>query len=148
MVGPYHILYQPPPKGKNVGGHASVSFGAAKGTVNYFFSESTFYIETGDASEGGPSVSDGALAFATTPGATWTASDEHLRGGFRYLRVVVEGGDASDVVEITNVSLAFSPAPHVAADALRAYKSHFLSSDVLLNKIWYGTASCFITVTF
>ena len=88
--------------GKEVGGYTTVNFGTVSGTdaeVQFFWSESTFYIETGDHSNGGGG-DDGPLTSGTLlTGSTWTASNEHLRGGFRYLRVVLVK-DAT--VEITN----------------------------------------------
>ena len=125
--------------GKEVGGYTTVNFGTVSGTdaeVQFFWSESTFYIETGDHSNGGGG-DDGPLTSGTLQtGSTWTASNEHLRGGFRYLRVVLVK-DAT--VEITNVSLVFTAAPNLGSN-MRAYKSHFMSSDDLINKIWYGSA--------
>lgn len=130
--------------GKEVGGYISVDFGAVAGgdaSVQFFWSESTFYIETGDHSNGG-SGDDGPLTTsgALKTGAKWTASNEHLRGGFRYLRVVLPSFVSKETaVTITNVTLAFTAAPNMGND-LRAYKSHFLSSDDTVNKVWYGCA--------
>lgn len=62
--------------------------------------------------------------------------DWALRGGFRYMTLVVEGSAAS--VRITSVSLEISFQP--TWSNLRAYGGYFHSSDDLLNKIWYSCA--------
>jgi hypothetical protein len=143
--------------GKEVGGYTTVNFGDIIGTpsVTFYWSESSLYIQTGDASKGSPGTgTDGGLnSGVLTTNTTWTATGGDLRGGFRYLRIVINNSkndddnnnnnnDDDDIVlqgvSITGVSLYFTASPHV--QNLRAYKNHFMSSDDLINKIWYGSA--------
>jgi len=126
--------------GKEVGGYTTVQFGKASGgaQTSFAWSESTYYIQGGDHSNGG-SGPDGLLSSGDiTTGSNWTAAGGQLRGGFRYLHIALQGGtDAS--VEIVGVSLAFTAAPNWGPDPSK-YLNHFHSSDDVLNKVWYGCA--------
>ena len=133
--------------GLEVGGYTTVHFGKVTGSnvsVTFYWSESSLYVATGDASNGG-GTPDGGLNSGLLSGdkSSWTAQGGDLRGGFRYLRVVINGGSggggsssAAAAVTITGVSLYFTASPHVKN--LRDWKSHFYSSDNLLNQIWYA----------
>jgi hypothetical protein len=72
------------------------------------------------------------LAGATLPG---TITDPTLRGGFRYLTLFLS---SPGYVDIGAVSLHYTAAPLQPDPA--AYQGWFLSSDNLLNKIWYAGA--------
>jgi hypothetical protein len=122
--------------GKEVGGIATLRFGAASGgqRVGLAFSESSVYIgRTSDASSGGNP--DGAISGNANANSSYTMPTARLRGGFRYLTVFMQ---TSGYVDLTGVSLAFTAAPGKANPA--AYANYFLSSDDLLNRIWYAGA--------
>ncbi len=122
--------------GKEVGGIATLSFGATSGgqRVGLAFTESSLYIgRTSDASSGGNA--DGAISGNATTNGTYTMPTARLRGGFRYLTIFLQ---TSGWVDLTGVSLNFTPAPGKANPA--AYANYFYSSDNLLNRIWYAGA--------
>lgn len=122
--------------GKEVGGIATLSFGATSGgqRAGLAFTESSLYIgRTSDASSGGNA--DGAIHGNASTNGTYTMPAARLRGGFRYLTVFL---DTTGWVDLTGVSLAFTPAPGKPNPA--AYANYFYSSDDLLNRIWYAGA--------
>lgn len=122
--------------GKEVGGIATLSFAATSGAqrVGLAFTESSLYIgRASDASSGGNA--DGALHGDATTNGTYVMPTSRLRGGFRYLTVFL---DTAGWVDLTGVSLAFTPAPGKANPA--DYANYFYSSDNLLNRIWYAGA--------
>ena len=126
--------------GKDVGGYTTVIFGPSTGpapSVSFAWSESTYYIQGGDQSNGG-SGPDGTISSGELNAgkSTWTAKGGQLRGGFRYLHIQLAAGST---VTITGVSVAFTAAPAWGPDP-SLYRNHFHSSDALLNKIWYGCA--------
>ena len=132
--------------GKEVGGYTTIDFGQVSGpsSVTLFWSESSLYIQTGDASRGdSSSTSDGGITLNSDKiisNSQWTASGGQLRGGFRYLRIVMTNSSrsSSSSIQISNVTLHFTAAPHV--QDLRGYKNYFYSSDELVNQIWYAAA--------
>jgi hypothetical protein len=122
--------------GKEVGGIATLSFGATSGgqRVGLAFTESSLHIgRTSDASSGGNA--DGAIFGSAPTNGTYVMPTSRLRGGFRYLTIFA---GTSGWVDLTGVSLAFTPAPGKANPA--AYANYFYSSDNLLNRIWYAGA--------
>lgn len=122
--------------GKEVGGIATLSFGATSGgqRVGLAFTESSLYIgRTSDASSGGNA--DGAIYGTATTNGTYVMPAARLRGGFRYLTIFL---NTAGSVDLTGVSLAFTPAPGKANPA--AYANYFYSNDDLLNRIWYAGA--------
>jgi hypothetical protein len=122
--------------GKEVGGIATLSFGATSGgqRVGLAFSESSLYVgRASDASSG--DKPDGAIFGDATANGTYVMPAARLRGGFRYLTVFVS---TSGWVDLTGVSLNFTPAPGKPNPA--AYANYFYSSDNLLNRIWYAGA--------
>ena len=122
--------------GKEVAGIATLSFGATSGgqRVGLAFTESSLYIgRTSDASSGGNA--DGAIHRDAPANGTYVMPAARLRGGFRYLTIFT---DTSGWVDLTGVSLNFTPAPGKANPA--AYANYFYSSDDLLNRIWYAGA--------
>jgi hypothetical protein len=124
--------------GKEVGGIPSVQFGTASDnaqSVFLAFSESLLYTgPQSDRSDGGRGQ-DGNLSAAVVAQGTYRVPPEKLRGGFRYLTVGLETGGS---VELTGVTLDFTPAPALAD--LRAYSGAFRSNDDLLNRVWYAGA--------
>lgn len=63
--------------------------------------------------------------------------DKYLRGGFRYLTVLLITDDSASVqIDVLTLELAFKP----TWANLRAYQGYFHCSDELLNGIWYSGA--------
>lgn len=125
--------------GKEVGGVATLSFGATSDSgqqVGLAFTESSLYVGTGsDKSAGYDTPPDGALTASAASGGSYTMPTARLRGGFRYLTVFMRTGGW---IDLTGVSLAFTPAPGKANPA--DYANYFSSNDDLLNRIWYAGA--------
>ena len=122
--------------GKEVAGIATLSFGATSGgqRVGLAFTESSLYIgRTSDASSGGNP--DGAIHGDAPANGRYVMPAARLRGGFRYLTIFT---DTAGWVDLTGVSLNFTPAPGKPNPA--AYANYFYSSDDLLNRIWYAGA--------
>ncbi|MET9412305.1 alpha-L-rhamnosidase [Streptomyces sp. NPDC002935] len=124
--------------GKEVGGLATLSFGATSGSgqrVGLAFSESSLYVGTNSDRSSGRDGEDGALYAAASADGTYTMPTSRLRGGFRYLTVFL---DTSGWVDLKGVSLDFTAAPGKTDPA--DYANYFHSSDDLLNRIWYAGA--------
>lgn len=124
--------------GKEVGGLATLSFGAVSGSgqrIGLAFSESSLYAGTNSDRSSGRGGEDGALHATATAGGTYTMPTAQLRGGFRYLTVFL---DTSGWVDLKGVSLEFTADPGKANPA--DYANYFHSSDDLLNRIWYAGA--------
>jgi hypothetical protein len=123
--------------GKEVGGILSLEFASASGneSLGVAFSESSLYVGPNSDNSAGGSASDGALAVSVTGPGSWTSEAKHLRGGFRYLTLFMK---SSGSVDISGVSLAFSPDPERAIP--NQYPNYFYSNDELLNKAWYSGA--------
>jgi hypothetical protein len=124
--------------GKEVGGIPTLQFGSTSDnaqSVFLAFSESLIYTgPQSDRSDGGHGQ-DGNVSVAAAADGTASVPPAKLRGGFRYLTV---GLETSGSVELTGVTLSFTPAPALAD--LRAYSGSFRSSDDLLNRVWYAGA--------
>lgn len=128
---------------KDIGGDVSITLGAtesaAGASLGLAFSESIYYTQNSDASNGG-SGPDGTLSLANAliSGAVITTPRDKLRGGFRYLRVFLASPAPSTSVVLANVTVLFSPAPTMPDPSL--YINHFFSSDDLVNRVWYAGA--------
>ncbi|KAJ7670392.1 Six-hairpin glycosidase-like protein [Mycena rosella] len=131
--------------GKQVAGLISVSFGArtfSNAALGVGFSESSQFIAAlgSDLSQ---DMSNPDLYITFTPPAgvnsTLTAPEKNLRGGFRYLSLCAL---ADAVLDVVDVSLAYTPAPQVVDDSsLGDYNGYFYSAnDDLLNRIFYAGA--------
>ncbi|MEU8344513.1 alpha-L-rhamnosidase C-terminal domain-containing protein [Spirillospora sp. NPDC048832] len=145
--------------GKEVAGHLKVRVKGASGNpkLRACFSESVQYmaLEPG-ANDGQGKIAPGcdtANIWNGFPGQPYTEdTDSHalpldgvrlpgtvrdgeLRGGFRYATLFLDG---PGTVDVDAVSLDFTAAPDQRD--LDGYRGHFLSSDDLLNKIWYAGA--------
>jgi len=124
--------------GKEVGGYVTLTFAAASDTaqsVGLAFAESSLYVgPESDRSNGGSSP-DGALTAAVTGASQFTVQRPFIRGGFRYLTVVLR---SAGWVHLSGVSLAFSPDPNRAIP--NQYPNYFFSSDDTLNRVWYAGA--------
>lgn len=106
--------------GKEVGGITSLKFGAASDsaqTVFLAFSESVLYTGPQSDLSVGVGPPDGSLSANVTANGTYSVPPERLRGGSRYLTV---GLETSGSVELTGVSIYFTPAPTLSD--LRAYR--------------------------
>lgn len=123
--------------GKEVGGLTTISFGDVGdgASAQLAWSESTYYLATGDDSHGG-SGHDGTLPTGTLHSNTdWVTPAAKLRGGFRYLNIIL---DTETSVTINGVSLHWTAAPTMSDPS--AYANHFYSDDDLVNRVWYGAA--------
>ncbi len=123
--------------GKEVGGITSLQFGAVSDSaqsVFLAFSESVLYTGPQSDLSVGPGP-DGSLSANVIANGTYSVPPEKLRGGFRYLTV---GLETSGSVELTGVTIYFTPAPTLSD--LRAYRGSFRSNDDLLNRVWYAGA--------
>jgi hypothetical protein len=91
--------------GKEVGGITTISIGdvvapastATPGiSLGLAWSESTYYVQTGDNSNGGSTDGylstgpPGSAGSITGPNTNWTVPTNKLRGGFRYLHLFIE----------------------------------------------------------
>ena len=124
--------------GKEVGGITSLQFGAVSDSaqsVFLAFSESVLYTGPQSDLSTGNGALDGNLSANVTANGTYSVPPERLRGGFRYLTV---GLQTSGSVELTGVTIYFTPAPTLPD--LRAYSGSFRSNDDLLNRVWYAGA--------
>ena len=124
--------------GKEVGGITSLQFGAASDSAQSVFlaySESALYTGPQSDLSVGAGNPDGSLTANVTANGTYSVPAERLRGGFRYLTV---GLETSGSVELTGVTIYFTPAPTLPD--LRAYRGSFRSNDDLLNRVWYAGA--------
>ena len=124
--------------GKEVGGITSLQFGAVSDSaqsVFLAFSESVLYTGPQSDLSAGNGALDGNLSANVTANGTYSVPPEKLRGGFRYLTV---GLETSGSVELTGVTIYFTPAPTLSD--LRAYRGSFRSNDDLLNRVWYAGA--------
>lgn len=121
---------------KNIGGLLSVEVKSSSSenvTIGVTFSESSEWISplTSDG------MSDGApseilyLSIADGPGV-YSLSEDHIRGGFRYLTLSTTSGA---VIEVASVTTNFTAAPHRDP---RDYTGYFNCDDDLLNRIWYA----------
>ncbi|MFF4240249.1 alpha-L-rhamnosidase C-terminal domain-containing protein [Actinomadura geliboluensis] len=145
--------------GKEVAGHLKVRVKGATGNpkLRACFSESVRYMALAPDANGGQGKiapgCDTANIWNGFPGQPYTEdTDSHalpldgvalpgtvrdgaLRGGFRYATLFLDGPGS---VDIDAVSLDFTAAPDQRD--LDGYRGHFLSSDDLLNKVWYAGA--------
>jgi hypothetical protein len=124
--------------GKEVGGIVTIDFGATSDgaqSLAMAFSESSLNAGmTSDLSNGG-NGEDGSLPVTVRAFGSFITPTSKLRGGFRYLTI---GLATNGWVELTGVEVHFTAAPQMSD--LRAYSGSFLSSDDLLNRIWYAGA--------
>lgn len=128
--------------GREVGGLVSLRFNDASDAaqqIGLAFSESTTFVSRTDSdfSNGGAAGNqpDGILTASATPGTTYTMPADKIRGGFRYLTVVL---NTDGWVSFDSLTLQFTAAPAMANP--RAYRNYFYSNDDLLNRIWYAGA--------
>ncbi len=146
--------------GKEVSGPAQVRVTAASAErpeLHVCYSESLQYLaQRGGQNDGQTAHAPGcdtANIWNGFPGTPYTADtdshtlpladaalpalleDPELRGGYRYLTLFLDG---PGWVEVDDVAIRFTAAQ--GQEDLDDYRGHFLSSDHLLNKIWYAGA--------
>ncbi|GLY92042.1 alpha-L-rhamnosidase C-terminal domain-containing protein [Actinoallomurus iriomotensis] len=125
--------------GKEVGGLTTLHFAGSDGAqrVGLAFNESSDYVPdvVSDSSTGGPRSNDGILYADVNGKTTYTTPAKYLRGGFRYLTILL---DSAGSVDLDGVSVYFTSAPTMEHPA--DYANYFYSSDSLLNRIWYAGA--------
>ncbi|MDL4774420.1 alpha-L-rhamnosidase C-terminal domain-containing protein [Actinomadura xylanilytica] len=145
--------------GKEVAGHIKVRVKGASSTrpkLRACFSESIRYL----AEAPGDNDGQGAIAPGCDTANIWngfpgqpytedtdshaltldgrlpgTVRDKELRGGFRYATLFLDG---PGWVDVDGVSVDYTAAPR--QKDMTDYQGRFLSSDNLLNKIWYAGA--------
>ncbi|KAI8992817.1 Six-hairpin glycosidase [Trametes punicea] len=134
--------------GIEVGGLVSLNFGKvfSGSSIALSFTESPVFISpltSDDSSYPSANMSyDGVLHVpAPLPTGIWTQPAAMLRGGYRFLTIVLT---SDEPVAISNVSCAISFAPHFSN--LRDYSGYFYASDPVfhdkdfLTKLWYAGA--------
>ncbi|THH10640.1 hypothetical protein EW146_g8311 [Bondarzewia mesenterica] len=134
--------------GKEVGGLISLNFEDVSSTssIALSFTESPSFISpltSDDSTNSSPNMSyDGVLHVPSPlPSGYWVQPAARLRGGFRFLTIVL---NSNDPVTISNVSCSLSFMPHF--DNLRKYSGYFYAMDPafrdqnFLTKIWYSGA--------
>lgn len=123
---------------KNVAGIVSVRVGKTSPNASFgvTFSESSEFVSYKYSDATQDEGRDSPLWFNISAGTnTYTTSDIHNRGGFRYLTIVSSLPTAN--IDIEQVTLNFTAAP---SQDLKAYAGHFHCNDELLNRIWYAGA--------
>lgn len=122
--------------GQETGGFTTLRFGDSSDSsqsLSMAYSESSLYWVGGDHSNGGRGP-DGTISTGhILPHSNYTPAVEHMRGGFRYLNLILETDGWVDV-ELPLVH--FTATPNMKNPS--AWSNHFYSSDDLLNRIWYG----------
>ncbi|KAJ6484860.1 Six-hairpin glycosidase [Mycena sanguinolenta] len=135
--------------GVEVGGLISINLDSVASTSSLAlsFTESPMFIRptaSDDSSTPSASTTYDTVLPITAPLTTglWTQPAFSLRGGFRFLTIVLTS--AKGAVTLSNVSCAISFMPHV--DDLRAYTGYFFATDPgfhdedFLTKIWMAGA--------
>ncbi|KAI0394240.1 glycoside hydrolase family 78 protein [Xylariaceae sp. FL0594] len=129
--------------GKEVGGVITVEYTvltvSEDSALGLAFSEAKNWVgRNSDSSNGNYDRPDGAIfgQISSEGPGTYAMPLAHLRGGFRYMTLFVQGQDTTVTINKVNLELAFQP----TWSNLRAYQGYFHSNDDLLNKIWYSGA--------
>eukprot|EP00937_MAST-01D_sp_MAST-1D-sp2_P005346 g5346.t1 len=127
--------------GQNTGGFTTLTFAGASDaaqSVSLAYSESSRYAVGGDRSNGGKgpdgTISTGPIAISSNGTTEYTPSVAHMRGGFRYLNLVLE---TDGWIDVGLPSVHFTATPNMPDPS--AWRNHFYSSDDLLNRIWYAS---------
>lgn len=125
--------------GKNIAGVVTLQIGNVDDDqyIGLTYTESSLWI-SGDGSDGTADAGlDETLWFAPSSSGDYTVSRDHERGAFRYLSLI---HNTTGSLEVTGVSVYFTPMPHYEESQLREYTGYFHSDDELLNRIWYAGA--------
>ncbi|KAH8901378.1 bacterial alpha-L-rhamnosidase domain-containing protein [Thozetella sp. PMI_491] len=126
--------------GQNVAGIVSFKTSRVVGDAEFIgisFTESSLWINAEGCDAMADAGIDAALWFATASSGSYKASNEHQRGGFRYLNVY---HNTSGSVEVSDLTVYFTAIPQVPEEDLGAYTGHFHCEDDQLNRIWYAGA--------
>lgn len=124
--------------GKEVGGTIQLQLAEvsdANQQLGVAYAESRLYAgPTSDRSNGG--TADGSMNIPMHPDTfpLTTVPTSELRGGFRYVTLFMR---TSGTVSFSALRVYVTFAP---TQALNSYPNYFLSSDPLLNRIWYAGA--------
>jgi hypothetical protein len=126
--------------GKNVAGIVSFSVSAVSGSENYIgisFTESSLWINSEGCDATADAGLDVPLWWKVSANSHYTADKKYQRGGFRYLNVY---HNTSGSVELTGLSVYFTPIPQKAESELQDYSGYFHSNNEALNRVWYAGA--------
>ncbi|KAK4956393.1 hypothetical protein LTR10_005917 [Elasticomyces elasticus] len=105
--------------------------------IGIAYTESSLWI-SGEGSDATADAGiDEALWFYASEPGNYTVSREHERGGFRYLSLL---HNTTGNIEISQVTVHYTPMPHYQDDQLRDYSGYFHCDDELINRIWYAGA--------
>jgi len=126
--------------GKNIAGVVSLTIGDISGDDQFIgvtFSESSLWVSGAGSDATADAGIDEILWFQPSQAGVYTAPRDKERGGFRYLSLVT---NTSSSIEVTDVTVHFTPLPHYAEDQMRDYTGYFHCNDELINRIWYAGA--------
>ncbi|KAI0921965.1 hypothetical protein AcW1_004197 [Taiwanofungus camphoratus] len=134
--------------GLEVGGLISMNFDAVEtsSSIALSFTESPLFISpttSDDSADSSANMSYDGVLHVPSPLSTgyWTQPSSRLRGGFRYLTIVLT---SDNPVTISNVTCAINFMPNV--QDLRNYSGYFYAPDPVysdrdfLTKLWYAGA--------
>ncbi|KIW91984.1 uncharacterized protein Z519_06966 [Cladophialophora bantiana CBS 173.52] len=127
--------------GKNVAGIVSFDFNGSTDARDVYigvsFTESSLWISSEGCDATADAGIDQTLWFEVSGTGHRQASEEHQRGGFRYLNVY---HNSTTNVTLTNLSVYFTAVPQKTEADLQAYTGYFHTSDEQLNRVWYAGA--------
>lgn len=122
--------------GQMIAGILTVNIGLSTGTpLKVSYSESSLFVGPDSDESVLYGENDGALPITASPFSSVTVNSQYGRGSFRYVTLTATGS-----TQIQGISNYYTALPGSQAKDLRNYTGHFLSSDQLLNKIWYAGA--------
>lgn len=130
-----------------VGGLISMNFDAVEtsSSIALSFTESPLFISpttSDDSADSSANMSYDGVLHVPSPLSTgyWTQPSSRLRGGFRYLTIVLT---SDNPVTISNVTCAINFMPNV--QDLRNYSGYFYAPDPVYSDRDFLTKVCFIS---
>ena len=125
--------------GKNTAGLVSFEVGNldAGRYIGLTYTESSLWISSEGSDATQDSGIDEVLWFQPSGPGNYSVDRDHERGGFRYLSLIHNG---TGNIEVTGISVYFTPQPHLAEDQLQNYTGYFHCDNELFNRIWYAGA--------
>lgn len=125
--------------GLNIAGLVTLRIGDvdADQSIGLAYSESSLWITSAGSDATADAGLDEVLWFHPDGPGNYTVSREHERGAFKYLTLI---HNTAGNIEVEDVSVYYTPMPHVDETQLRAYTGFFHSNDDLINRIWYAGA--------
>ena len=109
--------------------------------IRLFWSESDLYVDTGDESVHSSSVAVPEFVELSVPqrklGEEISPAPEHMRGGFRYVKVLLQSGAS---LNVRGLRVRMTAAPDM--EEPRRWCNHFMSADHTLNRVWWGCGWC------